>query len=428
MHKLRLSLSHNSISPSTYRSLIVGILISFPQLIVNRSSDDHLLDEFFCITTSFTRDVHDSFIRSHRTDYATKLGELVFHNKQGLDSVGITINPAQRASHHGFAFDKQLASLIRWSIIREHTDTIRLYLKSLLMTCPVDTLHPDVDRCDPFVATSIHMVLLESYYQRSKLLVDTSKHTGWVSTVKKTPTINDNPIMLPQPSYFKRILDFYQDSLIHLIFTISPHWRKEFLSYKRYKDRDYDFTPWLWSFRRHGQLYVSYNIVSDYLISHGCRLRSTLKWYEEDGSSMGFMRTWTEITQDAFLNLQSLITAFKKENPHIPLVINGMREFGHFLTKRGMVSLSEYNCGTPTKKISHRQREESHEMGNCVDFAILWADGVKLIQWLISHTSSLASWKSIHEGKRYHFVAPWVRFDYIIHGTWVINKHVHVYL
>ncbi|MBP7008152.1 hypothetical protein KBB05_05645 [Patescibacteria group bacterium] len=50
------------------------------------------------------------------------------------------------------------------------------------------------------------------------------------------------------------------------------------------------------------------------------------------------------------------------------------------------MSFKEDKFGKPVRLLTNSQYNKSHEMGECVDFALLGESGVVLVQWLTAHT------------------------------------------
>ncbi len=382
--------------------------------------DQNIFDEQ-CIE----EDIHEKkkihTTHKHLPKTTISLKEL-YPDLQSLADHTTVVDPVEWSCAHWFDFNRQYASIIRGCIMRYHNDTLRNSLVALF-----DKYHI-LDQCwssqlphDRYGVITVSASLIDLYDQHKN-------HLLGIKPSSKKQLINKAPLWFPQSLFIERLIDVYQDSLIHLALRNDldlVHNRKE---YNKYKDRDYTFESSPGMTTKHGKLYVSYDIVSEYLISSWCKIRSTLKWYEEDGSSMGFLRTWTEITARAYESIQRLVTLFKSEYPTTPLIVNGMREFGHSLTEDRLVSFKEDKFGKPVRLLTNSQYNKSHEMGECVDFALLGESGVVLVQWLTAHTIWHPKNTPLKEKKKYRFRTPWYSFDYIIHWSWVINNHVHVYL
>ena len=235
---------------------------------------------------------------------------------------------------------------------------------------------------------------------------------------------NTDTLMLPTPMFFSTLTQK------HDIKQLQENKKKKWNDISRVISKTtesdiYNFEQSYGIFRKYNQMCVGYDQVAKYLQSMGVELRSTSKRNEEDGSSMDYYRTGTEMEVHSYRNLQKIIALFRADHPDLPLFISGLKEYGHSCDDQ--VSHSNKNFWEPKHTMSAVCLSQSHIMGHAVDIKMMGADGLILYNRLRTHTLDPVK-KDIQIGKMHIFKYNGIQFKYMFHGEGVIGKHFHIVL
>ena len=245
-----------------------------------------------------------------------------------------------------------------------------------------------------------------------------------LASIWKQSSNNNDTLYLPTDHFFSSLIEQYD------VEELQNYCKKEgndvsHAINKTAQSDTYDFEESYGVFRKNNQMCVGYDQVNKYLQSVWVELWSTSKRKAEDGSSMDYYRTGTEMEVSSFRNLQKIIALFRTQYPDLPLFVSGLKEFGHSCDDQ--VSHSPKNFGKPKESMSAACHARSHIMGHAVDIKMMGAEGLIMYDRLRENTINTVK-GDIQIGKMHTFKKGDIQFKYMFHGDGAIGKHFHINL
>ncbi len=176
---------------------------------------------------------------------------------------------------------------------------------------------------------------------------------------------------------------------------------------------------------KYGLEFVPRNVVYDYCINNNIGIRSSLLWDKENGESMHRYRTWLELRKESFDKLQKFTSLIQQEFwiEKRMIIISWWKDAWH--GKDHAISHKKETFWKPLYKDDKYLYYQSHETGNCIDWALRWVDGLRLLDRLISHSVNK---KERALNKKMYFSYKWCEFPWMCHGDIPMWVHTHYWL
>lgn len=177
--------------------------------------------------------------------------------------------------------------------------------------------------------------------------------------------------------------------------------------------------------KKYGLEFVPRNMVYDYCVNNAIGIRSSLLWNKENGESMHRYRTWLELRKEWFEKFQKFVSLVQQEFwiEKQMIIVSWAKEAWH--GKDEDISHRKDAFWKPLDGDDDYLYFQSHETWTCIDFAVWWEDGLRLLHRLISHSTNKNERKS---NKKMYFSYAWCEFSRMFHGDIPMWAHIHIWL